>query len=187
MGSRLRSRAGKSITGRVLPFLIGSMIFGLASQAQSFQLRTGCLNPDPRSVVGLDALAPVHVVREIKDPQTGAHWLILPNAANPAGPGRMVLAREVSRSDGVGYAEKVAPVVAIHLGDRVVVEEHTHMAEAYLEAVALEPAVAGASFHLRLKIGGKVMLAVAIAPGRAALMPSSGMPLAGMPSPEAQQ
>jgi flagella basal body P-ring formation protein FlgA len=94
----------------------------------------------------------------------------------------MVLAPEVSRSDTAAPAERVAALVAVHVGDRVVVEEHTRVAEAHLEAVALEPAVAGASFQARLKIGGRVMRVMAIAPGRAALMP-----LAGMPSPEAQR
>jgi flagella basal body P-ring formation protein FlgA len=57
----------------------------------------------------------------------------------------------------------------IHPGDRVVVEEHTATVEARLEAIALEAAAIGSPVNARLKIGGKVVRAVAIAPGRAAL------------------
>jgi hypothetical protein len=49
----------------------------------------------------------------------------------------------------------------------VVVEEHGAVVEAYLEATALEPALKGLPLNLRLTIGGKVIRAVAIAPGRA--------------------
>jgi len=187
VGWWLTGRDEKSGEGRVMLLVIMWMVSGLASQGQSFHLGTVCFNPAPRALARPVALAPDNVLREIvlreiKDPQTGAHWLIVANAANPAGPGRMVLAPDASRSDGAEPTRQVAPVVAIHRGDRVVVEEHTRVAEAYLEAVAMEPAVAGASFHVRLKIGGKVVGAVATAPGRATLMPSTGMP-----SPEAQR
>ena len=141
--------------------------------------QTVSFHPGPRAVAEPMAV-PVHVFREIRDPQSGADWVILPNAANPGGPGRMVLEAQVSPSRATTEAKKVAPVVTVHLGDRLVVEEHTRVAEAYLEAVALEPAVAGGSFHVRLKIGGKVVRVVAIAPGRAALAPSTGMPSTGV-------
>jgi hypothetical protein len=163
-------------------FLIGLMMSALACQAQG-----SC--PDSQAVRGRAATTPVHAFREIafreiafreiKDPQTGAHWLILSNAANPAGPGRMVLARNDNPCIVIADAEEAAPVVAVHLGDRMVVEEHTRVAEAFLEGVALGPAVAGASFSVRLKVGGQVVRAVAIAPGRAALMPEPGIPSTG--------
>lgn len=175
MGSWLRSREGKSGAGQRMRLLVVLMVSALACQAQSLHRQTVRLNPGPRAVAEPMAPTPVHVFREIRDPQTCAHWLILPNAANPGGPGRMVLAREFGRSEVGAAAEKVAPVVAIHLGDRVVVEEHARVAEAYLEAVALEPAVTGGSFLVRLKIGGKVVRVMAIAPRRAALMPVQGV------------
>jgi flagella basal body P-ring formation protein FlgA len=56
----------------------------------------------------------------------------------------------------------------IRAGDRLVVEENTAVIEARLEAVALGPAALGSSFDVRLKLGGKVARAVALAPGRAA-------------------
>jgi flagella basal body P-ring formation protein FlgA len=47
------------------------------------------------------------------------------------------------------------------------VEELTGVVDARLEAVALEPAVMGAHFKARLRIGGKVVRAVAVSPGHA--------------------
>jgi hypothetical protein len=60
------------------------------------------------------AAAPGRGVREIRDPHTGAQWLVVPNRLNPAGP--------------------------------------------------------GSEFRVRLTIAGKVVRAVAMAPGRAALL-----------------
>jgi hypothetical protein len=45
------------------------------------------------------------------------------------------------------------------------------VAEAHLEGFALGPAVIGAALRARLVIGGKVVWAVATAPGRAVLKP----------------
>ena len=59
----------------------------------------------------------------------------------------------------------------IHTGDALMVEEHTAVVDARLEAVALEPAVMGARFKARLKIGGKVVRVVAVSPGRASFAP----------------
>ena len=55
----------------------------------------------------------------------------------------------------------------------MVVEEHTAVVDARLEAVALGPAAIGSPFEVRLKIGGKVVRVVALAPGRAALAPQA--------------
>jgi len=59
------------------------------------------------------------------------------------------------------------PVLVIHGGDKIIVEEHTTVVDARLEAVALGPAAQGNAFRVRLNIGGKVILAVATAPGQA--------------------
>jgi predicted secreted protein len=61
----------------------------------------------------------------------------------------------------------------IHTGDLLVVEENTAVVEARLEAVALGPAWAGSSFDVRLKIGGKVVRAIALASGRAVFSPET--------------
>jgi flagella basal body P-ring formation protein FlgA len=49
------------------------------------------------------------------------------------------------------------------------VEEHTPIVEAHLEAVALGSAAVGEEFDVRLRVGGKVLRAVALGPGRAEL------------------
>ena len=53
----------------------------------------------------------------------------------------------------------------------VIVEEHTAVVEARLEAMALGPAAVGGAFRARLRMGGKVVRAVALGPGRAVLEP----------------
>ncbi len=63
-----------------------------------------------------------------------------------------------------------APLV-IHAGDALVVEEHSYVVDGRLQATALGSAAAGSEFEARLKIGGKVVLAVALEAGRAEMMP----------------
>lgn len=109
------------------------------------------------------------ILREIRDPATGAVWQIVGDGASPGGPGRMRLALR-----GNGYRDPLEKdqhrTAVIRAGQRIVVEEHTPRAEARLEAVALSAASAGSALAVRLKIGGKVVRAVAIAPGRAVLV-----------------
>ena len=97
------------------------------------------------------------------------------DAAHPGGPGRVVLISpertenrfESARGAGKNSASASAPVLVIHGGDEVIVEEHTPVVDARLEAVAMGPAASGGQFRVRLTIGGKVMRAVATAPGHA--------------------
>jgi hypothetical protein len=118
------------------------------------------------------------VVREIDDVHTGARWLLLRNSLHPERPGRLVMAAlgrdwragaVFTGLEGRGLAEVAPPPVAIRSGDALIVEEHTAIADAALEAVALGPAAAGSALEVRLKLGGKVLRAVAISPGRALL------------------
>lgn len=114
------------------------------------------------------------VIREIDDPHSGARWLLMRDRNHPAGPGRLVLVTAASgqvRPSGGGLSgstDLIPPRPIIRAGDPLVVEENTAVIEARLEAVALGPAMLGATFDVRLKIGGKVARAVALAPGRAA-------------------
>jgi len=101
-------------------------------------------------------------VREIDDP-------------HPGGPGRLVLLGSRGndgrheRPGGSETASARMPLTpVIHAGERLIVEEDTAVVSSRLEAVALGPAAIGAAFEVRLKIGGKLLLAVALAPGRAA-------------------
>ncbi|HTX74828.1 MAG TPA: hypothetical protein VMD29_01395 [Terracidiphilus sp.] len=123
---------------------------------------------------------PGNVIREIVDESTGDRWLLVRNANCPAGPGRLVRVAasaparegfEPSRGQdksaaGAGDAQ-FHPV--IHSGDVLVVEERTAVVDARLEAVALGPAAVGSAFRARLKIGGRMVQAIALAAGRAEL------------------
>jgi hypothetical protein len=116
------------------------------------------------------------VLRQIEDPSTGDLWLLVRDRSRPGGPGRLVLARQETNAQRAisGGAEQPLsrgerPV--IHTGDALTVEEHTAVVDARLEAMALEPAVKGAHFKARLKLGGKVVRVVAISPGRAGFAP----------------
>jgi hypothetical protein len=120
------------------------------------------------------------VVREIDDPHTGDRWLLEPNLTHPEGPGRLV--RLVGTGPGAGDRAGVvssrngaALVAVIRAGDRLIVEENTAVVEARLEAVALGAAAPGSTFNVRLRIGGRVLRAVALGPGRAALAPVNGI------------
>lgn len=112
----------------------------------------------------LDAAQP-RIIREIKDPHTGQTWWLLSDAAFPAGPGRMVRSEEVSCLKLKPERGQEKP--KIRRGERVLVEEHSGVAEAVWEATAMEPAQTGSELLVRLKIGGRIIRAVAVAPGRA--------------------
>ncbi len=105
--------------------------------------------------------------REIDDPNLGDRWLLVRNEQFPGGPGRMV---RVGLAGG-GQAAAPAAVAALPVirpGDRVIVEEHTAVVDAVLEARALTPAAVGTVFEVRLAIGGRVVRVVALGSGRAA-------------------
>jgi len=122
------------------------------------------------------------VVREIDDPHTGDRWLLLRNERVPGGPGRLIpaaahrLAHINSSQPAAGNAEGIEamPLPVIRAGDRLIVEEHTAVVDAVLEARALSPAVVGAGLDVRLTIGGSMVRAVATGPGRAALETGAG-------------
>jgi hypothetical protein len=116
--------------------------------------------------------------REIDDPHSGARWFLVRDSVNPGGPGRMELAQPGRGSDDrekrvVGQPigqDWAGPI--IRTGDRLLVEGHSPTADVYLEGVALGPAESGAALGVRLRIGSKVVRAVAAGPGRAALAPT---------------
>jgi hypothetical protein len=135
------------------------------------------------------------VVREIDDPHTGQRWLLVRDGQQPGGPGRLLLAgqapaeqvlsgpvqaKTIRREPG-GASRQIAAAPAelrilpvIRAGDRLVVEEHTPVVDAVLEARALNPAARGSAFEARLSIGGRVVRVVALGPGRAELEAETG-------------
>jgi len=129
----------------------------------------------------LEAASPEggEAIREIADPGTGACWLLVRNRTHPGGPGRLVrvecarAAPAVAAQGGAAASDLRAPV--IRGGDRVILEAHTAVMDAELEAVALAAAPAGARLALRLKIGGRVVTGVAEGPGRAEWAGESGV------------
>jgi hypothetical protein len=119
---------------------------------------------------GAQAIASVseRIVREIRDPHTGTRWLVLKSTQNSGGPGRAVTVADPAWK----AVQRAAPEIVIRPGDKVVVEEHTAAVDGRFEAMALAAAASGCQFDARLKIGGRVVRAVALAPGRAILAPS---------------
>lgn len=111
------------------------------------------------------------VVREIDDPHSGTRWVLKRDSSHPAGPGRLepVADFEEKIARGEPLAAVRRPVPAIRAGDHLILQEDTAVVEVRLEAVALGAAVVGSPLKVRLKIGGVVVRAVALAPGHAAL------------------
>lgn len=145
--------------------LAQSQLQSTHSDAKRDARSTDALNQvrwDPRSVVGA-----------MDDRNTNLRWLLVKDEQHLSGPGRLVAIQasawdsaaagdEAARSQRLGSA----PVrLLIKTGDRVVVEEHTRIFDARLEAVALEAASAGSNLRVRLRLGGKIVDAVAIGPG----------------------
>lgn len=136
--------------------------------------------PDRIRIVAATAeAAPDNVLREIEDPFTGDLWLLLRDLSRTGGPGRLVLAHQQTGAPktadhGPAQTASAGERPIIHSGDAVIVEEHTATVDARLEAIALGPAVNGAYFKARLKIGGRVLRVAAVSPGRAVFAPESG-------------
>ena len=181
-GHEHRVGAGQGLRrGAVLLVLAWS----LAVEGQT----TGALQSSPRvldtppQATLVQAPVPDEVIREIDDPHTGARWLLRRDPSHPGGPGRLLLAEGIrnpdrqlnlARKDGTGVKPsfvELRPV--LRAGDRIIVEENSPVVESRLEAVALSPAVIGSALNVRLSIGGKVVRAVALGPGRAMLQPGA--------------
>ena len=128
---------------------------------------------------------PVEVVRRIDDPAAHGTWLLVRDPVHRAGPGRFLWAPRGGSpviqpglsADAVSAQPGEAFKPVILAGDRLVVEEETPLVDARLAATALNPAPAGAPLRVRLEIGGHVLRAIAIAPGRARLAPNPDIAL----------
>jgi hypothetical protein len=113
-------------------------------------------------------------VRAIEDRGTHQQWLLVKDLSHPSAPALLVQAP--------GYRSRLQPtefdscssrsvprfsLPVIHVGDPIIVSEHTAISDAQLGATALEAAAAGEPLNVRLKIGGQILHAIANAPGRA--------------------
>lgn len=174
MKARLISVGAAVIWAAVATMPTASPLYGQRSSAGGAAAMLRPASP-PQSVI----------LREIDDPATGNRWFLEQEAGHPGGPGRLVLvtgshAAIPKMKRGAPAARVAAPVMpvlgipAIRAGDAVTLVAHTTVMDAELEAVALAPAAVGAAFPVRLKMGGKVVDAVALAAGHAQWAPGSG-------------
>ncbi|HUX45256.1 MAG TPA: hypothetical protein VMV57_10940 [Terracidiphilus sp.] len=165
----------QNLAERVLSWIAVSLLIasGLAANAQSI------------TDSGVQ-LRPLRAVREINDPACGTRWFLVPDAAHPGGPGKLVLRRIVLSSTKVREAKGLSgafpadtangpivppPAVIIRGGDRLIVEQSSAVLEARFSAVALEPAVRGQLLQARLDVDGKAVWVQALSPGHASLAP----------------
>ena len=172
MGLRMAWGAGLLIVAASTACALAQVVAGPGSHAQ-VMLSSGGLT----SVETMEQGVQGEVVREIDDPHTGDRWLLRRNDQVPGGPGRLVLVAAHQSAAG-GATPRAAGVTeilpVIRSGDRLILEEHTARVDAVLEARAMNPAAPGASLDVRLTIGGNVVRAVALGPGRVALQTEAG-------------
>lgn len=160
---------------------LGAALLVLAAALAAHGQTATATEAGPRVLASSPRLAQVEalaeVVREIDDPHTGAHWLLMRDSSHPGGPDRMVLVKSVGdpvlQNKTAVEPPRVELRPVLHAGERLIVEENTPLVEARLEAVALGPAAIGSALAVRLTIGGKVVRALALAPGRAVLQPET--------------
>jgi Chaperone for flagella basal body P-ring formation len=128
----------------------------------------------------------INALREIDDPVSGTHWLLVKDPCRPEGPGRLVRG-DGALKDTIGSLcclkklgasraiERTLPRV-IRGGDGLVVEDNAGAATARVEGVALEPAGVGSVLRVRLRMSGSIVKAVVVARGRAKLVSQIEVP-----------
>ena len=157
--------------------VLGEMILAGAILSVAFAQTAGRPTPSQAGSFKPPAadpnIASTSIVREINDPHSGVRWLLLVNALHPGEPGRMVRADtfrgEFQKPKAAGQKAPALFQLAIHAGERVIVEEHSQVVDARLDAVALNPAAVGGVVRVRLAVGGRVVRALAVDTGRVAL------------------
>jgi hypothetical protein len=171
----MRKVMGKKITivlGVVAGWaLLAALTLPRAASAQDLASNSG-LKQGQESVQ--PACADCAIVREIDDPTTGQHWILMRDPRHPGGPGVLVAEESIADHGRVeGAIVQLRPV--IRAGDRLIVEQSSAKVNSRLEGVALSPAALGASLRVRLGVTGKAVQAVALGPGRAVLIPEKGL------------
>jgi len=160
------------------PIAIAQARVAAPGHAGAVLASSGRAAPDVNRLASSDP-APSDLLREIDDPALGRRWLLYRDTRHPEGPGRLI-AVGAPTLDGLHTGSRAQPhsipasQPVIRIGDRVVLEEHSPIVDARLEAIALAPALQGSALKVRLVLGGKIVEAIAIAPGRVALTPQQG-------------
>ena len=113
-------------------------------------------------------------IRTIEDPATHQRWMLLQNLNQPAAPALFVPTPQEFFCTGLGpkrceLTVQRASHAVIHAGDQLILSEHTRVSDAELEATALKTAAIGERLPVRLKLGGRILSAIATAQGRATL------------------
>lgn len=109
-------------------------------------------------------------VEALRDPATGYGWKLVPGPAGAPGLWiRSSAAASFHRWMANTRQRADAPLV-VRAGDRLIVSEETPAAAIRIAVVALEPARLGATLRVRPAIGNRVLRAVALGDGRAALL-----------------
>lgn len=145
---------------KLLLLVLGTVLAGAQTQKTV---------PAPAATTTASAALP----REIRDPQTGQRWILVRDAEHPRWPARLQLVDGSGAAGGAGLPPAL-PQPVIRGGDAIVVVESTPVLEARYDAVALGSAEKGKAMNARLKVNGKVVHAVALGPGRAALVADFG-------------
>lgn len=132
-------------------------------------------SPAPRQ---FDKTGDWRVIRSFEDASTHQSWTVVRDKKQPAAPARL-WGPTILRGAGCASAEEsreallqTASRLIIHAGDSLIVDEHTAIVDARLEATALNAAAGGERLKIRLKIGNRIVEAVAIEPGRAEMVPA---------------
>lgn len=116
------------------------------------------------------------VVHRIADPSSGTWWTLLRDPDHPAGPGRLSVSKDRAQPGRLDGHPVEAPHPVIRPGDRLIAEDRLPNGDAWLEAVALDRAVEGATLRARLKMNGKIVRVVAVGPGHVRMPRESGVP-----------
>jgi hypothetical protein len=186
MRTGYKARFGTSIL--MLAFVpLGVVSRSLSQTAEPNSMdRHAPLSPTGPALAPIDAHAKAadetqtspEIFREIDDPNGGARWLLSRDLSHPGGPGELTQtggsSTHAERSRSKGFPAGTLTAAVIHVGDRLILEEHSAVVEGRLEAVALGPAAVGSALRVRLTIGDKVVRARALAAGRAVLQTETG-------------